>query len=52
MCRVCVDWNKGKLTVDEAFKNLDELLVDIESDEDFAHYIEVIKKISDESDDI
>lgn len=49
MCLVCVSWNKGLLTPEEALKNIGELLTTArENDEDTEHYFKVIDKILDE----
>ena len=41
MCLICVEFEKGKLSADEAWKNLNELGDTI----DPQHAIEVIKKL-------
>lgn len=28
MCRICVEWEKGKLTAKEAFKNIGEVIAE------------------------
>lgn len=45
MCRICVEWEMGKLTSKEAFKNLGEAINSSNSDTDRDHLFEVSEKI-------
>lgn len=46
MCLVCTEWNKGKLTKDEALRNLKELRLDDDlSDPEKRHLWEVEQKV-------
>lgn len=48
MCIVCVEWEKGKLTNQEALSALGEMIVCAEgSEEKVAHYFDVSDKILD-----
>lgn len=51
MCVVCKDWQAGKLSNQEAIRNLGELInTEIETDEQAAqleHYINVFDKVMD-----
>lgn len=42
MCIICVDFNKNRLTIDEAFINLDEMEESISEE----HYDEVIEMLN------
>jgi hypothetical protein len=46
MCKVCVEWQAGRLTSKEALRNLGELL-DSDSDLMVKHYYGVIEDIMD-----
>lgn len=45
MCLICVEWQLGKLTFDEAFRNLNEI-----KEEDPEHYDEVVALLLEEDD--
>ena len=48
MCIVCVEWEKGKLTNQEALRALGEMIVGHgESEESIAHYFDTSDKILD-----
>lgn len=46
MCLVCTDWEKGKLTKNEALRNLDEMEFNIENPEELQHYLDIIFKLN------
>lgn len=47
MCIVCLEWQKGKLTTTEAWRNLSEIMdADAEHGEDMAHYWDVAEKLA------
>lgn len=47
MCIVCLDWQKGKLTLEEAWRNLNEIAWDgFNSEEERLHYLEVAEKLA------
>lgn len=49
MCVICKDWQLGKLTKAEAWRNLDEMMQDlVDKEEDLGHYWEVIDKLIEE----
>jgi len=48
MCLVCKDWLQGKLTADEAYRNLDEAIGDSNTYEEYVHFFEVMRKISED----
>lgn len=50
MCRVCSEWELGKLTNKEALRNLGELIQaeDRDNGEDNGHYYLVVDKIMDD----
>jgi len=50
MCVVCIDWQKGSLTVKEALRNLGEMASGTEDSDQRQHYFEVVEKILDEED--
>jgi hypothetical protein len=51
ICLVCKDWQKGKLTAEEAIRNLSEMLNSEDgTEEDVYHYFEAAAIISDEED--
>lgn len=46
MCVVCKDWEKGKITSEEALRNLGELMISVdEYSEENVHYLDVSEKI-------
>jgi hypothetical protein len=46
-CIVCSDWEKGKLTLDEAWRNLGEIAWDeFNSEEERIHYLEVAEMLA------
>jgi hypothetical protein len=45
MCLVCTDWQKGKLSAQEAIRNLTEMVNTSDKDEDKRHYSETISKV-------
>jgi hypothetical protein len=47
MCRICVEWEKGKLTTKEAFKNLGEALNASDSQDERNHLFELSNKLLD-----
>lgn len=44
MCRICAEWQMGKLTTTEAWRNLNEMPRDTE--EELVHFFEVAEKLS------
>jgi len=47
MCIICKDWEKGKLTLDEAWRNLSEIAWDeFNSEEERTHYLEVAEMLA------
>ena len=47
MCNVCRDWELGKLTLSEAWRNLDEMKEKpVTSDEEQDHFWEVAEMLS------
>lgn len=51
MCALCKDWNLGKLTSKEAFRNIGEILISAD-DEERDHLFELSNKILDADLDI
>jgi hypothetical protein len=49
MCLVCAHWNLGKLTKQEADKNLAEMVDNASTEEELMHAQEVIERIQNES---
>lgn len=47
MCIVCKDWELGKLTNKEAFRNLGEMIASAEEEGEKNHLIETYEKILD-----
>lgn len=47
MCIICVEINRGSLTVREAFRNLGEMIETAESEEDKDHLWEVSNRLLD-----
>ena len=48
MCRICAEWQMGKLTNSEAWRNLGEVNTNNLSEEDLDHMDEVLEMIQDE----
>lgn len=49
MCKICSDWQLGKLTIKEAWRNLQETVDGIDGDEEkLDHYFEVANKLLEE----
>jgi hypothetical protein len=49
MCKICVDWQLGKLTLDEAWRNLGETrAAGFDSQEEIAHYWDVAEMLSED----
>jgi hypothetical protein len=49
MCAICKDWQLGKLTIKEAWRNLNEAReVGFANDEDLYHYFEVAELLTKE----
>lgn len=51
MCIVCKDWLKGLLTKEEAWRNLNEIAILVENDEERSHVFEVGEMLSEEEDE-
>ncbi len=50
MCLVCRDWYLGKLTIDEAWRNLNEAKeAGFTTEEDYDHYFEVAEMLSEDN---
>ena len=50
MCAVCRDWQLGKLTTEEAWRNLNEMKdLATTTDEEVDHFWEVAQKLANES---
>lgn len=47
MCMICAQWEQGKLTNKEAMNNLGEVSPVEWTDEDAAHFFELVQKIID-----
>lgn len=46
MCLICLDWQKGNLTIAEARRNLAETTADgFKTEEEWTHFIEVVEMI-------
>ena len=55
MCTVCLDWIKGNLTLNEAIRNLGEMVDATQDFEEHNHYsktLEKLKKLSGVEDDL
>lgn len=50
MCIICKDWMLGKLTVKEAWRNLNETVDSDPDKKDDPHYYEVVKLLLGEQD--
>lgn len=49
MCKICLEWELGKLTNQEARRNLGEMInVGADSEEESLHYWELMEKLIDE----
>lgn len=48
MCRICVEWELGKLTTKEAFRNLGELINSTDDEETKDHLFDLSNKLLDE----
>ena len=48
MCQVCADWIKGSLTAKEAMRNLSELIVFSEDQEERDHYLRIFEEMMEE----
>ena len=49
MCKICIDWHLGKLTIDEAFRNLSEFKeTGIKTEQDDDHYWEMAEMLSED----
>jgi len=46
MCLVCLEWEKGKLDVKDALRNLGEMIQTGLEKEDIDHYFEVAEKLT------
>jgi hypothetical protein len=44
MCKICVDWEKGKMTSKEAMRAIGEVIGTVEGDEN-EHFIRLAEKI-------
>ncbi len=52
ICTICKDWELGKLTIKEAWRNLSEArLSGFDSEEDISHYWDVAEKLMDIEDE-
>lgn len=50
MCKVCIQWEKGKLTDKEAIRTSGEMIQSFENDEETVqHYWDLVNKILDKS---
>ena len=47
MCRICVEWEKGKMTAEEAFSAIGEMLATEESEEKVNHLLDLSGKVLD-----
>jgi hypothetical protein len=48
MCKICFEWQLGKLTTNEAWRNLNELATLDMSQEELDHYWETAMKLADD----
>lgn len=47
MCRICVEWEQGKLTSKEAFRNIGEAINTTDSDNEREHLFGLSERILD-----
>ena len=46
MCKICVDWEMGKMTNEEAWRNLREFArEETVTDQDMSHFFEVAERL-------
>jgi hypothetical protein len=45
MCVICIEWEKGKLTTKEAYRNMGEVLSTTEDEEQKNHLFELSEKL-------
>lgn len=49
MCLVCIQWELGKLTNEEARRNVGEFInVGTETKEELEHYLELVRKLQED----
>lgn len=46
MCIICTDWEKGNLTIKEAWRNLREMAEGSKTNEELVHFFEVAEILS------
>ena len=51
MCMICKDWELGKLTKKEAWRNLDELVTEGQTEEERFHYFELANKLAESNEE-
>lgn len=53
MCQICIDWQKGKMNIQEARSNVSELLIDVDklSNKELEHYFDLKEKLTEEYDE-
>ena len=47
-CMICIEWDKDKITRTEAQRNLGEMVMSTDNEEEVSHYYDIWHKIMDD----